>query len=232
MIDLKKIEYSIKGTYWSKPIIRYFYIPFAKILLYFIAIFNLPICLINGFNLILTIIGVLIILIYPKFIIFAGIILFFSFVMDIVSNAWAKYNGKISLYQRWIDETNGVIRIAIIFLAGTIATYNLNGDYFIFILSLLAIFSYMMMVYSGAIIEFLMYKHQQKEDISNVLKKSLGKKNKWLIKSPISFSFEYQYSLIVLLTALNKFAILFLIFIIFCTLKWVQGYFMVARTKE
>lgn len=227
--EWKRLFYSIKGRYMSKPLIRFFYIPFVKLFLIVLYLLRLPVSLVNSFGLVLGLVGSVLILVRPGWI--PAVILFFSFVMDIASNAWAKYKEGVSLGQRWLDETSGVIKVFLIFIMGAIASFRLSQDYTILLLSNFAVFSYMMMIYGGALIEYLSFRYDVKEDLTNIIKKSLGKKNRWVIKSPLGFSFEYQWTLIIVLVVFNRFDILFWLFVIFCNLKWIQGYFMSASRK-
>lgn len=215
----------------SKPLIRWFFIPFVKFFLVLVYLLKLPVSLVNSFGLILALISSMIIFLYPSYTWITAIVLFFSFVMDITCNAWAKYKHGTSSRQRWSDETSGVVRTFLIFFIGGVISFNTSGDYTILILSNAAIFSYMMMVYGGALIEYINFRYDSEEDISNIIKKSLGAKGRWIIKSPVGFSFEYQWAATLILIAFNQFYILFWLFIIFGNLKWIQGYFML-RSKR
>jgi hypothetical protein len=230
-MDNRKIDYSIKGIYWSKFITRVIYIPFVKFFLMINIKLGTPLGVVNALSLILALISATIIVFYPKLVFLSGIILFFSFVMDIVGNALAKYLDELTFFQRWIDEANGVLRMFLIFFAGAIYLFKTNQEPIVFLLSEFAIFSYMMMVFAGAMIEFLTYRYSQKEDVTNFLKKGLGKKNQWIIKSPLSFSFEYQWTFTILLVMFNQFEALYWIFILFGSMKWVQAYFMALKSK-
>jgi hypothetical protein len=232
MVDTRKIEHSIRGIYRSKFIPRFFYVPFARVLLYILAVLKMPHQLVNTFGLILVAISIILIVFYPALIVLAGVLIFFSFVMEIVNSAWAKYNNGNLIYQKWVDETNGSVKIFLIFLAGALFEFQMNGNWSVFILLSAAIFSYMMMTYSGTMISLFTYKYSQKEDITEILKRKFAPRIRWVIKSPLSFSFEYQWTLIVICVLLGWFNVLFWIFIIFGNLKWIQGYYLMSKIRE
>ncbi len=223
--DLKRIKYSIKGEHLNRPLIKYFYAPLARLFLYIICLLNLNIQFVNTFNLLFSVIAALIIFFYPRFLWLAGIMILVAFVMDLCDGAWARYNKRRSLYGKWLDETNGLLGIFLIFVAGAWLTYYNKGEIKIFILVLIAVFGYLMMNYAGILMELIEYRYQLKEKISDVFRKSLSKKIK--IKKGISnlgFSFEYQWTLIAILTALNQFELMFWIFGILGNLQWMARY--------
>ena len=90
----------------------------------------------------------------------------------------------------------------------------------------------MMMTYSGTMISLFTYKYSQKEDITEILKRKFAPRIRWIIKSPLSFSFEYQWTLIVICVLFGLFDWLFWFFIIFGNLKWIQGYYLMSKIRE
>ncbi|MAG07441.1 hypothetical protein CMI46_01335 [Candidatus Pacearchaeota archaeon] len=232
MVDKRKIEHSIRGIYRSKFIPRFFYVPVARVLLYILAVLRIPYQIVNTSSLILATVAVILIVFYPALIVLAGVLIFFSFVMEIVNSAWAKYNNGNLIYQKWVDETNGSVKIFLIFLAGALFEFQISGNWSVFILLSAAVFSYMMMTYSGTMISLFTYKYSQKEDITEILKRKFAPRIRWIIKSPLSFSFEYQWTLIVICVLFGLFDWLFWFFIIFGNLKWIQGYYLMSKIRE
>ena len=229
--DRMKLNHSIKGKYRARNLVNWIFTKPSKILLSFVAILDLPVKLVNLLNLFLAILSAILIVSFPDYIWFAGIILYLSFCMDIVGTAWARYNNKEDIYIKWFDETNGLLRVFIIFLAGAWVTFKSTENPYVLLLFGIAVFSYLMMNYAGALISLIAHQYKIKDNLSDVIKKSLSKSTSWISHSPLGFSFEYQWIIIVLCTLFNKFVLLFWIFIIFSNLKWMQGYFMLRAKK-
>ena len=230
-VDSKRLRYSIKGKYLAKPLVRWFYAPLARPVLHLVAVLRLPVSFVNFLSLILLLAAGWVILRYNEIVWVGGVLIYASIIFQIVADAWFKYSGKSGLYQKWVEETSWLVGIFIVFSAGAVAGFIASQDYLILVLWGVAVFSFMMMHYSGALIEVIRHQYEIKEDLSNVIKQSLGKRNSWIVTSPLGFSFEYQWSVIVLLVLLNQFVILFWLFIIFGNLKWLQGYVMLKSNK-
>jgi len=222
-VDKKRIQYSVKGEHLTKPLIRYFYAPLARKFLYLVAVLNLPIQFVNTFNLLFAIFAGLIIFFYPNYLWIAGLLIIVSFTMDLVDGAWARYNQKRSLYGKWLDETNGLVGVFLVFAAGAWITFVAKGDVSILLLFGFATFAYMMMNYAGVLMELIRYRYELKENLSDAFKNSLSKKT-GIKPSSIGFSFEYQWTIIAILAALNQFVILFWVFIILGNLQWMARY--------
>lgn len=221
--DKKRIKYSIKGEHLTRPLVRYFYAPLARKFLYIIAVLNLPIQLVNTFNLLFSIIAALIILFYPSYMWLAGIMILIAFTMDLVDGAWARYNKKRSLYGKWLDETNGLVGIFLVFAAGAWVIFRQTGNYNILVLFGFATFAYMMMNYVGVLMELIKYRYELKESLSDAFKNSLSEKT-GIKQIHIGFSFEYQWTSIAILIMLNQISILFWVFIILGNLQWMARY--------
>jgi len=221
--DKKKIKYSIKGEHLVRPLIRWFYAPLARWFLYWVAVLNLNIQFVNTFNLLFALIAAAIILFYPNIMWLAGIMVVVAFAMDLVDGAWARYNNKRSLYGKWLDETNGLVGIFLVFAAGAWTTFQAEGEPIIFLLFGFATFGYMMINYAGVLIELIGYRYELKESLSDAFKRSLSQKT-GISPIHIGFSFEYQWTIVAILVAMNQFVILFWIFIILGNLQWMARY--------
>lgn len=224
-VDKEKIKYSIKGEHLVRPLIKYFYAPLARKFLYLIAVLNLNVQFVNTLNLVFSVIAAAIIFFYPTYMWVAGIMIVIAFAMDLCDGAWARYNGKRSLYGKWLDETNGLLGLFLVFAAGAWVTYQATLEYSVLILFAFAVFGYLMMNFAGVLMELIKYRYELKESLSETFKKSLSNKTK-VNPVHIGFSFEYQWTIVAVLVALNQFVLLYWVFIVLGNLQWMARYIL------
>ena len=73
--------------------------------------------------------------------------------------------------------------------------------------------------------ELIKYRYELKESLSETFKKSLSNKTK-VNPVHIGFSFEYQWTIVAVLVALNQFVLLYWVFIVLGNLQWMARYIL------
>tara|TARA_Y100000310_G_C20438980_1_gene695120 strand:+ start:119 stop:652 length:534 start_codon:yes stop_codon:yes gene_type:complete len=169
-----------------------------------------------------------IILLYSDAIWVAGIFILLAFIIDLSDGSYARYKKQKSTYGKWLDETNGLIGVFLIFLAGSWMTFQSSQKSTIFILFAFALFAFMMMNYSAVFSKLIQRTDNVDENLSEIFINTLSKKTK-LKREYLSFSFEYQWTLIAIFVALNKFEILFWTYIILGNIQWMSKYIILSK---
>jgi len=224
MISSKKVKPHFKKEHLTRPLIKHLYYPIA---IFFSTIYiNLGFSahLVNITGLLASTASALIIFfIGGKWMILAGFLVLYAYIMDLCDGTTARYYKKKNAMGKWLDESAGFIGVSIVFFALMMKTFIENNDLLIIVLGFIAIFGYLMMNIAAILSEEI----RSRFNLSNPadkMRKNLSKKFLGIKPSLFSFSFDVQWTLVALGVIFNLPYLLFIVFGILSNLQWIARY--------
>lgn len=234
MVKLKDIKKSFKKEHLESPLIRHFYYPLTLAICYLCINLGISANMINAIGVVANIAAALVIFFSNSWIAYltAGLLIIFGYTTDFCDGTIARYcklkgeEEKVNvIYGKWSDEVAGLIGVGFIFSAGILKSMQDKADLWFLFWGLSALFGFMMMNFA-AILSELIRRRFEIENEADSIRKKIGRRLFGINPRIISFSFEIQWTLIILGVIFNQFYALFVIFAIISNLQWLARYYI------
>ena len=224
MVSFKKVMPFFKKEHLSRPLIKYFYYPIAIFFSTFYISLGFSAHFVNITGLLASIAAAtLIFFLGGNWMILAGLLVAYAYVMDLCDGTTARYYERKNAMGKWLDESAGFIGVSLVFFSLMMRTFLDSGDIWIIVLGFIAIFGYLMMNIAAILSEEI----RAKFNLSNPaqkMRKKMGRAFFGIKPSLFAFSFDIQWTLVALGVMFNQPYLLFIIFGLLSNLQWIVRY--------